>query len=398
LRTTAGISTRWRGALKLEPWEPDLRSLRDRVQNGDLDLQPDFQRGIVWSKAKQQKLVDTMLRGWAVPAIHLLVHDDDKLSVLDGQQRLTAMIAFMDNDFEVSSFLPHDTQLEHFVGKRFDDLPAAIQRRIYNFKVSSYRLYEYSPEEPHELFFRLNQPTGLTQAEKRNALIGGARGQAKQSGWSKTNLGFENARLAYDDIIARFCEYLEEGRLSLAVDASRMEVRYRAQRGYSARTIDVAESVIRSLGTYAASAADPKLRVNKATLLTWMLALARQLQHPQLHSIDINGAFSGLELQRRHRIVMANEDEELKSQDTLAVLYIDRASLRVADVLSVMSRDIALWGAAILPTALTPEELPSNMQSVLRAFRLNDSQGLNLTSAEVLNLVDAEMLSWGILR
>jgi hypothetical protein len=35
-------------------------SLRD----GSLDLQPDFQRGSVWSRPKQRLLIDSILRSW----------------------------------------------------------------------------------------------------------------------------------------------------------------------------------------------------------------------------------------------------------------------------------------------------------------------------------------------
>ncbi len=39
-----------------------LETIISRIQNGTLNLQPDFQRGEVWSIAKQKKLIDTILR------------------------------------------------------------------------------------------------------------------------------------------------------------------------------------------------------------------------------------------------------------------------------------------------------------------------------------------------
>jgi hypothetical protein len=38
--------------MKLSPWELDLRTIVDRIDGDDIDLQPDFQRQEVWSTAK----------------------------------------------------------------------------------------------------------------------------------------------------------------------------------------------------------------------------------------------------------------------------------------------------------------------------------------------------------
>src|SRR5262249_53423944 len=43
-----------------------------RINSGDINLQPHFQRGEVWSEAKRQKLIDSILRDWRVPPIHVI--------------------------------------------------------------------------------------------------------------------------------------------------------------------------------------------------------------------------------------------------------------------------------------------------------------------------------------
>lgn len=343
-------STVWED-MKLEPWEPDLRTLRDRAREGELDLQPDFQRGRVWPVAKQQKLIDTILRGWAVPAVHLLVLKDHTLAVLDGQQRLNAMIDFLNDKFKVKPFEPRDAALDHLVGRKFSGLPPETQRMIFSYKVSSYRLYEYEPEEPYELFFRLNLPTGLTQAEKRNALVGGARQQVKnlleialESGWSKETLGFENSRLAYDDAIAKVCEYVESGSLRIPMNTQVMESRYRSVDGYSDLTVSVVTKIIRHIGKVDARRQYPEAHLNKATLLTWALTLARRELDHELQELDVDDAFFSLEIARANvRTPGNNAIYNFDNWSAYAALYSDRASLRVADVLSVLARDICVW-------------------------------------------------------
>ncbi|HCM1361738.1 TPA: DUF262 domain-containing protein, partial [Vibrio parahaemolyticus] len=68
--------------------DPDVFSIVNRIKRGLIDLQPDFQRGEVWNPLKKQRLIDSILRGWHIPPIHLISSPStDKIEVLDGQQR-----------------------------------------------------------------------------------------------------------------------------------------------------------------------------------------------------------------------------------------------------------------------------------------------------------------------
>lgn len=386
--------------MKLEPWEPDLRTLRDRAREGELDLQPDFQRGRVWSVAKQQKLIDTILRGWAVPAVHLLVLKDHRLAVLDGQQRLNAMIDFLNDKFRVRPFAPHDASLDHLIGKRFSGLPAETQRMIFSYKVSSYRLYEYEPEEPYELFFRLNLPTGLTQAEKRNALVGGAREQVKELldtalefGWSKETLGFENSRLAYDDAIAKICEYVEAGELRITTNTQVMESRYRSVEGYSDVTVVIASKIIKQIGQTNPRRMHPEAHLNKATLLTWALALARLEMNPKLRGLDLESAFFSLEIARANaRTPGVHKNAQFKEWGTYSDLYSDRASLRVADVLSVLARDVCVWR-----TVYSQHPESQELRELVRPLLELEDATEHVDEPNVLQVLESPA-NWGALR
>ncbi len=146
---------------------------------------------------KQAKLIDTILRGWSVPPLHFLVYRDQTMAILDGQQRLTSIVRFHEGNIRVGRFSPVDPRMKDMEGLTFKDLDSETRRRVQNYTIRSYRLEDYSAEEPHELFFRLNQPTGLTQAEKRNALMGSSRSQVRElvnhavsEGWNRQLIGF----------------------------------------------------------------------------------------------------------------------------------------------------------------------------------------------------------------
>jgi uncharacterized protein with ParB-like and HNH nuclease domain len=73
------------------PSDPDIETIVGRIKSGELDLQPDFQRGEVWPDSKKRRLIDTILREWHVPPIHVVENSGSYTQeVLDGQQRLVS--------------------------------------------------------------------------------------------------------------------------------------------------------------------------------------------------------------------------------------------------------------------------------------------------------------------
>src|SRR5690349_23840322 len=92
------------------PSDPDIRTIVSRIDTKDLNLQPEFQRGEVWSKLKKQRLIDSILRDWHVPPIHVIENPKSrKQEVLDGQQRLAAIRDFVQGSFTVDgSIQPYD--------------------------------------------------------------------------------------------------------------------------------------------------------------------------------------------------------------------------------------------------------------------------------------------------
>lgn len=49
-----------------------------------------FQRGFVWTKAQMDRFIESLLLGYPVPGIFLIKQADNRMLVLDGQQRSTS--------------------------------------------------------------------------------------------------------------------------------------------------------------------------------------------------------------------------------------------------------------------------------------------------------------------
>lgn len=342
--------------MKMTPWEPDLRTVVDRINNADIDLQPEFQRQEIWSPSKKKKLIDTILRGWSIPPVFLVVRSDGRMDVLDGQQRLAAIRDFVQSEFAVDGKItPFDPKVSSLHGKYYRALDRADQRLLDQYTLRCLRITDYLPDEPSELFYRLNQPSMLTAGEQRNAFYGPAREQLKalvsdfEAGDNnKKTIGFSNARLAYDDIIARLLFFLEARTFAVKGTETLISQRFKERDEFNPNTISIASQ---SIETFSKSREQgSSIRLNKASALSWLLFFARFRSEidPDLSFMSKFGEDSGPFA--RHYIPEARR------------VFQDRASLRVTDVSSVVYRDFVLWYSYILAIgAKTPSSVDRNM-------------------------------------
>lgn len=83
-------------SIKAEVKTMTIRTLADYGKEGELELNPSYQRDSVWSTADSQLLIDSILRGIPIPSIILTqIEGSDQLQIVDGKQRLTAILRFI---------------------------------------------------------------------------------------------------------------------------------------------------------------------------------------------------------------------------------------------------------------------------------------------------------------
>lgn len=151
-------------------------------ESGQLDLVPKFQRRDVWTLPARSFLLDTLIRGFPVPPIYLRVsQSEDKTrlmrEVVDGQQRLTAMLRYVDNKYALSRSLEAP-----YAGKRFSELTSSEQDAIRGYSFICEVLHGASDADVLEIFARLNQySVQLSAQELRN---GRYFGHFKRSAYS----------------------------------------------------------------------------------------------------------------------------------------------------------------------------------------------------------------------
>ncbi|MFI2709153.1 DUF262 domain-containing protein [Micromonospora sp. NPDC018662] len=334
--------------MRFQTSDPDIATIYRRINRKVIDLQPDFQRGEVWSTPKKQKLIDTILRQWHVPPIHLVAKGEGKFDVLDGQQRLTAIRDFMRGDFPVDgSVEPSIDSIKSLDGLRFGQLPLGVQDEFEAYAIRVFELRDFTPDEPHELFFRLNQPVALTEAEKRNAFVGLARNQVKglvewaqSHGMTQQRLGFSNARMAYDDLLSRFLVTLEQRGFTEKITSARVAARYREHRAFEGPVVDRAKEALAFFLSIPGLGGQHKIKPNKSTIHTWLCVAARLARDGQLEELQnaLVETVLLVERWRAHREALLGIPNEVP-----LAIFNDRATARVADVSSVILRDCCAW-------------------------------------------------------
>lgn len=136
--------------------------------NNLLELSPDFQRRTVWSEKAKSYLIDTIVRGRPIPKILIsqkLRGSRNVRVVVDGQQRLRAILEFINGDFAISR--AHNAAM---AGVRFPTMPNADKNEFLQYELGVDLLFDTKYENLLDIFARINSYTvSLNNQEKLNA-------------------------------------------------------------------------------------------------------------------------------------------------------------------------------------------------------------------------------------
>ncbi len=166
------------------PANPDIKTLYDNYNGGDLILHPEYQRNFVWNKQKASNLIESVLLNIPIPIIYTS-DDGDKEEVVDGQQRLKSIFSFIEGRFPNpdGTFSPFKLSklqlLPQLSGKKFSELDDMQRRKIMRRPLSFIRIKSNSEEDDvetikFEMFERLNTNiTKLNAQELRNCIYRG---------------------------------------------------------------------------------------------------------------------------------------------------------------------------------------------------------------------------------
>lgn len=140
-----------------------------------------YQRKLIWTISEKQEFIDSIIKGYPVPIILLAENaksSDNNLEIIDGMQRLDAIVSFIDNLYPVDGFYFDLNSIA--VSKSLLDNGNLIQKtpildRKTCVEIASYLLplsiYEFADESAVDTVFRRINSGGrqLSKQEIRSA-------------------------------------------------------------------------------------------------------------------------------------------------------------------------------------------------------------------------------------
>ena len=208
----------------------ELRSCADlfRMYKQEiLEIQPDFQREEVWDRSSQTRFIDSLIKQLPIPSMCFSVdYKTQKWQVIDGLQRMTAIIKFLsDKDWCLSNLPDVDPvisgkKVETFMDTSSDLHPLLLRVENLTLPITVLRC-DYSKKSHTNylftIFHRLN--TGgvkLNNQEIRNCIYSGRFNQKLKAmnqyhAWTAINKikTGESLRFRTIEIILRFLAFYE---------------------------------------------------------------------------------------------------------------------------------------------------------------------------------------------
>jgi uncharacterized protein with ParB-like and HNH nuclease domain len=115
-------------------YDISVKELISMVQEGIIDIAPEYQRQFRWKEDRQSALIESIFLGIPVPSLFMATNNDGSWELIDGVQRLSSIIHFAGNE-EVRKKIQITSELKLVILKKlttlndntFSSLPRSIQ-------------------------------------------------------------------------------------------------------------------------------------------------------------------------------------------------------------------------------------------------------------------------------
>jgi len=168
-------------SIKVQTKPFNLSLISNMIDEGYIDLSPDFQRNFVWNPFQKSRLIESVLLRIPLPMFYFAEDEVGNISVVDGLQRLTTIKEYMDNKFALKGleYLSKSCEGRYFSDKNKDGTPNNLSvlepKYLKWFNMTQLTVNVIDPSSPakvkYDIFRRIN--TGgkpLNNQEIRNSL------------------------------------------------------------------------------------------------------------------------------------------------------------------------------------------------------------------------------------
>ena len=134
-------------------------------ERNELEMKPPFQRNPVWTEKQKSYLIDSILNEYPVPEIYMqeIVSEkgEVKYVIVDGQQRIRAVLEFVNNEFAID---PKDSP--QWANLTFEELRPEEKKRIYEYDFVARYLPDIDDTQIRAIFGRLNRNNVILNAQE----------------------------------------------------------------------------------------------------------------------------------------------------------------------------------------------------------------------------------------
>lgn len=166
--------------VKTQTVEYDLDTLAKRIDRKTIKLDPDYQRRHRWPVETSSRLIESLILNIPIPVVYISQDVDvdvevstetSRYTVIDGQQRLTAIHDYLRNKFALQGL----ETLTELNGTFYNQLPSFLIRRLEERTIRCLRIDSTADSQvKFDIFERLN--TGSVKLEAQELRNATARG------------------------------------------------------------------------------------------------------------------------------------------------------------------------------------------------------------------------------
>lgn len=155
----------------------NVKQIAKAVEQGSMTFDNAIQRGHVWDAKRQSLFIDSLLRGYPVPAVYTIKTDIDApecckkgskvFDCIDGKQRCEAIRKFRNNELTLIGLEPFTENGKEIDlnGKTYQELSEEMRDAFDSYVMTVYFFVDITDDEVSEMMSRLNNGKPLTGVE-----------------------------------------------------------------------------------------------------------------------------------------------------------------------------------------------------------------------------------------
>ena len=192
--------------LHTDTYDFSISTILNHLEDNHIFI-PEFQRRYVWTQTQASRLIESLIIQCPIPVIYLSQEKDERLAVIDGNQRLRSISNYVNNEFALKGL----TSYPELEDMHFSGLDTRFQRHILNRTLRCITITKDThPQVKFDVFERLN--TGavrLTAQELRHGIYHGSFVQLveklnKVRDWKDLLPANVEKRMKGEELIVRF--------------------------------------------------------------------------------------------------------------------------------------------------------------------------------------------------